>query len=80
MSKNISHLHCSGKEFKHRVEPFYKGVKAFEHEWFLKLPRTSRLPLVCEVGGQSYLVFLKWEVDELAKGLDSTLSLPESKF
>ena len=65
MSKNISHLHCSGKELKHCVEPFYKGVKTLEHEWFLKLPRTSRLPLVCEVGGQSCLVFLKGDVDEL---------------
>ena len=59
MSGNIFHLHCSGEELKHCVEPINKGVKALEDEGFLKLPRTSGLPLVCEVGGQSYLVFLK---------------------
>ena len=56
---NIPHLHCSGKEVKHRVKSLNEGVKALEHERLLELPRASRLPLVCEVGGQSCLVFLK---------------------
>ena len=61
-SGNIPHLHCCGEELKHRVESLNKGVKAFEHERLLELPGAGRLPLVCEVGGQSYLVFLKVKV------------------
>ena len=62
---NILHLHGSGEELKHRVESLNKGVKSLEHEGFLELPGASGLPLICEVGGQSHLVFLKGKVDEL---------------
>ena len=70
MSVNLPHLYCSGEELKHCMESINKRVKALEDEWFLKLPRTSGLSLVCEVGGQSNLVFLKWEVNELELCLD----------
>ena len=62
-SGNILHLHCCGEELKHRVESLNEGVKAFEDERLLELPGAGRLSLVCEVGGESYLVFLKDELD-----------------
>ena len=60
------------------MESLNKGVEAFEHEWLLELPGAGRLPLVCEVGGQSYLVFLKMKVLDL--DLDQALSPPENMF
>ena len=79
-SRNIPHLHCSGEELKHRVESLNEGVESLEHEGFLELPGARGLPLVCEVGRQSYLVFLKGEVDALDLGLDQALYPPRSKF
>ena len=57
-SRNIPHLHGSGEELKHRVESLNEGVESLEHERLLELPGASGLPLICEVGGQSHLVFL----------------------
>ena len=79
-SRNIPHLHCSREELKHCVESLDEGVEALEHERLMELPGTSRLPLVCEVGWQSYLVFLKGKVDELDCGFDQVLFPPENMF
>ena len=44
------------------MESIDEGIKPFEHERLLEFPRSSRLPLVREVGRQGNLVLLQAKV------------------